>query len=259
MVDFTQYMWKSVKKIIPKTRGGWLTLLSFIALIKDDIQSILLQSKIFLPDFDIVTGIFVIGVIIGIIILVKDLFGNSIDFYSSREELPLLKKTLSQAKQEIIFIGVTLEKLIGQEASTIKDTIQRGVHMKFLILNSESVQLIKQDKNMISSTKHAITSQLVRICKIKSELTASNINKCEIRTYDSPLFYSITLSDPNSDNATMLVEFQLYDSDTELRPSILISKRKQKKLFNEYLKSYNYILDQSIEYQCQNSKKLLKE
>ena len=133
-----RYMREIIKKIIRKIWGLVLAVLLYILyLFDDEIKTALLQLNINLPRFDIITAIFAIGIIVGVVAFaiegVLSLRKNRIEIYNSREELPLLKNRLLQAKQEISFLGVTLEKLIGQEASTIKDTIKRGVHMKFLI------------------------------------------------------------------------------------------------------------------------------
>lgn len=256
-----QYMRETIKKFIRKNLVMVVTVIFFIlntinTFFRDEIKSALLQLNITLPVYDVLTIIFATGIIVGSILFVVERVSSlrkskGIKFYNSRNELPRLKNILLQAKQEISFLGVTLEKIIGEEESIIIETIERGVHMKFLILDSESKLISKRDESM-TGTKDAVTSTLARICKIKSKLSESDKDKCEIRTYDLLPLHSIIALDLNSDDAMISVELQLYDVDTKSRPSIRIYKKKQEELFTKYLKHYNYFLNKSVEYQCQN-------
>jgi hypothetical protein len=176
---------------------------------------------------------------------------EGVTFYACRDDLPKLGEFLSQAKQEIWFMGVSNEKVIVQTADAFKKALERGVAVKFLFLNPESTLIKRWDAAMIPATKQAIVSTLERLCDLRRKFPKAEKEKCETLLYDVIPFNTFIVLDPMTDEAKIQVELYLYKTGPELRPSIIISKKEQKALFNNYWKSFQFVLkENSKKYEC---------
>lgn len=171
-------------------------------------------------------------------------------FYSSRKELPPLENFLGEAKQEIWFIGISNEKLIGQSAEAFKKALMRGVSIKFLFLTPDSKISQKWDEEMISATKKATEVAIARLCKKIKTLEESEKTKIEIFLYDLLPFNSFIVLDPRTSDAKIQVDLYLYNIEAELRPSIIISEKEQESLYMYYLKSFEFMLKNCTKYEC---------
>jgi len=174
-------------------------------------------------------------------------------FYACREELPKLGEFLSEAKQEIWFIGVSNEKLIGQSADAFKKALTRGVSIKFLLLDPKSTLIKKWDEEMISATAKATEASIVRLCDIKRTLEESEKANFEILRYDLLPFNTFIVLDPKTSDAKIQVDMYLYKTEAELRPSIIISKKEQENLYMRYLKSFQFVMKNCKKYECPTS------
>jgi hypothetical protein len=179
---------------------------------------------------------------------------QSTQFYACREELPKLGEFLSDAKQEIWFIGVSNEKLIGQSADAFRKALMRGVSTKFLFLAPESTISGKWDEEMISATRKATEAAIDRLCKIKKTLQESEKAKLEIWLYDLIPFNSFIVLDPRTSDAKIQVDLYLYNTEAELRPSIIISKKEQENLYMRYFQSFEFIMKNCKKYECPSAR-----
>lgn len=206
-------------------------------------------------DFLLYVAIGIIG-IIGLFILRnlwKQRLPAGIKLAVSRDELPLIGTLLSHVSNEIIIFGMSLEFLAIQNRQDIRHTLERGVHMKFLLPNPNSKSLIQlEEVSSFPKLKDRVTTTLATLCKIKNELPDSEKNKCEIRIHEVLPIHSVIVSDPNTPNAIIMIEFYLYNTDAKSRPSIIVSKREQETLFNRYWDSLRFVLDKSVEYKMDN-------
>ncbi len=249
-------MQESTKKFIGKYWSGILFVISFIGealtnIFSEEIKHFLLQIDVNLPKIDIITVIFTMGMIIGGLALILSLQKSmsGIKFYYSRKDLPKLEKFLSDAKDEIIIFGTSLEKIM-LEPSIIINKIEQNVHVTFLLLSDTTEFFSKYKDDILCGAKASIPVSLERICGLKKGLSKDNQDKFHIKIYDYPLFNSAIIYDPNA-NGKILIEPHLYKLDTELRPSVIITKKKKEELFMKYWNHYNYILlKHAKEYQC---------
>jgi hypothetical protein len=176
---------------------------------------------------------------------------RAIRFYASRKDLPELETRLLQAKREIGILGITLEYLSRQYADIIKQLLCKGVHMKFLTLNPNSELVGRVEKAMATTrVKEAIIASLETLCLIKQELGSIEKSRVEIRTFDLLPIHSIIVVDPNSDDANILVESYLYNTDPRSRSIIIVSKRDNEAVYMKYWNSYRFVLENSEKYKC---------
>jgi len=167
---------------------------------------------------------------------------GGVQFYACRDELPKLGDFLLEAKQEIWFMGVSLEKVVGQTAEAFKKKIREGVSIKFLFLDPESSLIKSWDNAMITATKKAIEGSIERLCDLKSRLPEDERQKLEIILYDLIPFNTFILLDPKTENAKALIELYLYKTEPDQRPSILVTKEEQPDLFKTYWESCQFAL-----------------
>ena len=158
-----RYMQEFIK-FIQKKRSGVLALLFFVLnfftnLYSEEIKSFFsLQLNINLPIYEILTAIFATGMVIGAVTFAIQgvwslLKSNKIKFYNSRNELPVLKDILLQAKQEISFIGVSLEKELLDELDSLVSSNKfpnRSQAIRFLIRKNRVQDNWKNDKTVAS-------------------------------------------------------------------------------------------------------------
>jgi len=168
-------------------------------------------------------------------------------------ELPL-EKFLAQAREEIWFLGLSNEDVIGHYGGAIKRLLEEGICINFLLLNPESNLLkIKEMKAFVEGfiaprASEAISAALGRLDEIKNGLTDIERNRLTIKTYDMLPVCSMICLDPRSENAVMQVDQHLYDTEPRSRPCVLITKKEKAELFERYWNHHNFILGRSKDF-----------
>ena len=79
-----------------------------------------------------------IGLIVGISLMIYGIWifnKNRYSIYDSRKYLENLDKMLPQAKYDVCFLGVSLQKIILQHAEIVKKLLHNGLTLEFLFLN----------------------------------------------------------------------------------------------------------------------------
>jgi hypothetical protein len=263
-------MLRLIRKIPSRVWAVIGAVISFLGyMYADEIKSFLshLTATPF-PTFDWVIAIFAAGMIVGsIAYALSGIFNlwrarkwssqtaqKGVQFYRSRGELPPLKTFLLEAKQEIVFVGVTLQTVTGPYLDLTKKLIEKGRTIRFLLLDPKS-RFVDDLEGVLyggRGYKKTIIASLESLCQLKSDLTKVEINqdRLDIRTYDCLPLYSLVVLDPNTEDAKIRIEPFVYNKDAVARPSFLISKKESEAEFQKYWESYLFLRRRSKQYQC---------
>ncbi|MCX6660165.1 MAG: hypothetical protein NTX81_07290, partial [Candidatus Bathyarchaeota archaeon] len=205
------------------------------------------------PRFLISTALMVGGlitIVYGIWFMRKEK-GEGIQLYPF-DRLPQL---LSKAKEEVAFLGVSLEKISGN-IRKIEQLLTKGIRVSFLVLDilePDNVKLAMNVEDVGSSANlSGIKGDLLGVlCKTRSRLPEETKKRFEIKKYGIFPLHSMILIDPDADDGLILHEPHLYDTEPALRDHFLIPRKKNEATFQKYLKSYRFVLDKSVTYRCQ--------
>lgn len=166
---------------------------------------------------------------------------DKVDFYPERE-VKVFQKLISTSKISIKILGIHLANFTSNHSSTIKELADRGVNFTFLIYDpSQSLTLDQLHHLTTTINRHNILSSLRNLIQIKSELALPNA-VFNIRTYVLPIIHGMMIFD----NAKMVVEPLLYDTEAAKRPCLMLTKNHV--LFKKYMNSFNYALSNSVLY-----------
>jgi len=177
---------------------------------------------------------------------------NGIRHYPTMEDLPAYSSILSRANSEICILTVTAEYIATQQMDSIRNALLLGRKVTILILDPKSPFVAKKE-SALGEARHLaqrIRTNLDLFCAVKESLDKEN-NKLAIMTYDADTNATLTIIDPNSENAWILVTSYLYGKSPISRPSADTYKRENMDFFNQNFNYYNQILSRARVYSCQ--------
>lgn len=160
---------------------------------------------------------------------------------------------LKMSSKEFWVIGTTLAYWSEVKRNeVIEAVLKRGIHCRFLLTSpdSEFLETAKQEGIIGAETNKEEIQQtiayFVKHLKNNTELKQKNLqDRIEIRTFNLPFLYSMAVCDPYSENGMMYVEPYSYDTPKGDRYLLVVRKVEQRKLFDRYLKSFEYALKKS--------------
>lgn len=215
-----------------------------------------LTSGISLSDF-VVGGLIIVGIVVIVLGLhairrmpasVTSQSPPETLRFQKRAELPKLSKFISQATQEVNFIGISLET-VSLDMDAIGDRLEHGVTVCCIVPHVEDEELIKKIETTHATTKlkEVLERTLLSLQRKRLELPKDEQHRLVIRAYKT-IFptYSMILIDPNTENGQIQVEEHLAGIHADSRRVLLVEKKKQPELFEIYYKSYRYVLKHSF-------------
>lgn len=153
---------------------------------------------------------------------------------------------LDDVKTEVCVLAVDGGSFAESNFERIKKRInQDDVSFTFLLLNPSSDVLPKAEGTLLSpEAKIGIESQLKRFKNIRKEL-GNKMSKLEIKTYDLPIVHSIFIIDPKTNDGKMTVEYYEYKTEPRDKINVILTKKDNPELFEQYYNSYKYIFENS--------------
>lgn len=162
------------------------------------------------------------------------------------DDLDPLNAFLSQAKHEIHFLGITLEKARSTRL-TIEQKLQDGIKIRFLTLDPDYSSMGEVNKLVVSSgTDNAIRATMSMMCEFKKWYP----KQFEMRTHTTPPTMSLIVIDPDRESGIMQVEPYPYGRDKQYRPIITIKQTGQEKVFRAFWSAYESIWKEGKDYPC---------
>jgi hypothetical protein len=157
-----------------------------------------------------------------------------------------------------MIFGKSLEGVVLPAKSTIEDMLEGNISIEFLILDPVWASSAKLNKAIaIRDIEDGIGRSLNVLCDIEKELGASKKDRCKIKTYQIQPTYSGIVIDPEAPEAVILVELNLYYTDANSRPVIVIRKKENEAFFEKWWRSFDKVSQNAKEYVC-SKKDLLK-
>ncbi len=187
---------------------------------------------------------------------------SGIEYFNSRKErdekYPLVD-LLSQAKFRIVLLGGSLETVVSQHVRLVEKLLKGEVEMEFLIQDPEWVKSVEIDKGTSSGNlSDGINRTLDLLREIRHKVRVPENVNCTIKMYKFHATHSGIVIDPDSSEARAIIEFYPYDTDAELKPSIVINRRENEAVFSKWWRSFKYVLDNSEEYTTPPPKLIVK-
>jgi hypothetical protein len=173
-----------------------------------------------------------------------------LEFFPSREALnaakPSFNDLLKSAKKSIDVLAISAESIIITYGDTVRQLIDDGVHVRFIVLNPESPQVEAYAKAVHrgEETKTRIATALSTITKMKDDLTDLNRGYLDIRTHDLVPLHTVVVID----EAVMNVEFYVYGVSSHSWISVRIYEKQQPELFSRFWKEFRFVHDRSKTY-----------
>ena len=147
--------------------------------------------------------------------------------------------------------GLDFRIVVHQFTGVIKEKLNRGIHITFLILDPNSSAVKIQSKRVFAGEdlKKSIKKTLKLLYQEKMKLPPEIRDRLVVRTYNSVESESIILidkKDTNQDNnAWIKVEYRQPGSDANSRSSDSAFKEIDEEFFNKYLNKYDMLLFKS--------------
>lgn len=161
-----------------------------------------------------------------------------------QEQLHELRGFLSKATQEVDFVGVGSE-VVANNIDVIMERIEHGATIRVILPAAQDKELMDRIEWTygLSNLKGVIDRTFQLLLDKRMELPSVDFGKLDVLT-NKILFpvYGMILLDPNSDDAIIRVEIYLAGVDPSSRPILFVGKKEQPSLFENYYKSYRYML-----------------
>lgn len=172
---------------------------------------------------------------------------GEIEYYSSNNPYSSIDQLLLKTKNEICFVGITLESL-NHKPSSIKEAIKK-VDIKILLPN-ENIQFMDEIEKIVYSqgTINQIKGTLAMLEKIKNDNEVSDYkSNLKIRKYNTFPTYTIIIVDRKDKDGFMLIEPYAYKITQEERKVFKIDRKNNNELFKTYETSFLRMWNESID------------
>jgi len=175
--------------------------------------------------------------------------------YTSRREMPASKHyfdLLNKVETSLTICGVSLNFAIGQSLTALFDLIKNNPKIKvnLLLFNPKSRNLgfvAKFANKTVKSLRHEINANIETVSnRIKNELSVASSSQLELKFYDAPPVFSMTLINREIKNkGLMLIEFFQYKGDTDDRISMEVKSHSP--IYKKYLHSFDKLWNEATE------------
>ncbi len=177
----------------------------------------------------------------------------------NRSYMPQLKDVMNLAKKEIILYAVQHTFLRHYGLDTLISKVQNGCKVRILMM-SPTDSSGQPNPNVAESESHRTYSGLLEQIKVSRETfvkwyasrTSDEKKNIEIKEYDRCPTVTLTIIDPESDDAQMITELLIYGIDVQKLPSFCLRKHEAKNLFDAQLESFETLWKQA-QYVCKSS------
>ncbi|MGA2198466.1 MAG: hypothetical protein ABSG45_00865 [Nitrososphaerales archaeon] len=173
---------------------------------------------------------------------------RGIDLYRTPAERDTKPPLFLSAESHVYILAIDGGMLVMKFYAEILDMCRKGKVFEFLLLDNKSKFLdgVEDCWSFMGDSHTVLATSLETLSNIRKEIPSSSRTNLQVKFYDLLPIHSMTIIDPESDDAEMQVTLHRYD--THNWSFLRISKREQPDLFKSYWDSYRFVEAKSSEW-----------